>query len=112
MLRSVPYQERSAREQLDVALTAAALEIPLRLYFPGNAVLQLLTERDPTLAHLPPGYRGWGSLPDLTSVIAHAEPEWIEKLSDHGLETLLELTPMNASEMRADFASCDKVLLL
>ena len=112
LIRSVPYEQRSAREQLDVALAAAALDIPLRLYFQGSAVFQLLVDRDATLAQLPPGYRGWGSLPELTSVSAHAEPEWLLKLSGAGLDTVLPLTALSATEMRFDFSSCEKVLLL
>ena len=112
LLRSVPYQQRSAREQLDFALTAAALEIPLRLYFQGASVMQLIRERDSAPARLPTGYRGWGSLTDLTEVHAHAEPEWLELLSSNGFESLLDLRPMSVQAMRVNLASCTRVLVL
>ena len=112
VLRSVPYQQRSAREQLDVALTAAALEIPLRLYFQGASVLQLVRERDCGPARLPGGYRGWGTLTELTEVQAHAELDWLKRLAKYTSETVLDLAPMTVQAMRDDLASCTRVLVL
>jgi hypothetical protein len=112
LMRSLPYERRSAREQMDIALTAAALEIPLRLYFQGGSVLQLIKERDTLPARLPPGYRSWGSLTDLTAVCAHAEPEWLEIVLQSGLATEFDLRPMRLQVMREDLASCTRVLVL
>jgi len=112
LMRCLPYEQRSAREQVDIALTAAALEIPLRLYFQGGSVLQLVNERDTFSARLPPGYRSWGSLTELTAVCAHAEPEWLEMLSESGLATVLDLSPMRLQAMRGDLALCTRVLVL
>lgn len=112
LMRSLTYEHRSAREQLDIALTAAALEISLRLYFQGGSVLQMINERDTRSARLPPGYRGWGSLVDLTAVRAYAEPEWLENLSGRGLTTVLDLSPMRLPVMREDLATCNRVLVL
>lgn len=112
LIRSLPYEQRSAREHLDIALTAATLEIPLRLYFQGGSVLQLIKGRENLPARLPPGYLSWGSLTDLTTVCANAEPEWLEILSVSGLVAVLDLSPMRLRVMRDDLASCARVLVL
>jgi hypothetical protein len=112
VLRSGPYQQRCARSQLDLALVAAALDQPLRLYFLGHSVLQLLGAREPRAALLPPGYRGWASLPQLTSVTAFADRNWIDWLVQVGVESVLALEPATRQEMQADWRACRKVLVL
>ena len=64
---SAPWAERSGREALDLALAAAVLDRPLSLFFIGDGLWQLLHERDPTAAMLPPGQKAWASLLDLTT---------------------------------------------
>ena len=95
-----------------MALAAAALEIPLHLYFLGDAVLQLLDERNPGAARLPPGYRGWASLPDLTEVRASAQAPWLDHIAVQGLELLLQVKSLSLPEMRSEWASCGQVLVL
>jgi len=112
VVRTDPYRQRAARTQLDVALVAAALGQPLRIYFVGQAALQLLAGRDPAAARLPAGYRGWGSLPEMTSVHAFMENDWHEFLLRNGLEPVLEATPVSRQQMRADWSACRKVLVL
>ena len=112
IVRSGPYQQRSARSQLDMALVAAALEIPVRLYFLGDAVLQLTGERTLNSARLPAGYRGWASLPEMTRVRSFAEPAWLERMQQFELNPVLELDPMSLQHMRTDWRVCDKMLIL
>ena len=111
VLRSGPYHQRSARAQLDVALAAAALEQPLRLYFLGAAVLQLLGCREPAKAHLPPGYRAWASLPELTAVTAFAEAGWLDWLEQNGMTSVLPLETATRQQMQADWRACQRVLV-
>ena len=112
VIRSVPYQQRSARSQLDVALLAAALERPVQLYFLGAAVLQLLAERDLQAAALAPGYRAWASLPELTAVTVYAEPAWIDFAASHSLPLVLEPEPMDADAMGNAWRGCAAVMVL
>ena len=112
VMRSGPYHQRSARGQLDVALAASALEQPLRLYFLGAAVLQLLGTREPGAAHLPAGYRAWASLSELTVVTAFAEPGWLEWLAQCGNRPVLPLEAASRQQMQADWRACHKVLVL
>jgi len=112
VIRTGPYQQRSARSQLDVALVAAALERPLRLYFLGQAVFQLVERRNLDEASLPPGYRAWGSLPGLTEVTAFAEPAWLEHAKLPGQNPVLPAAPMVLAQMRLDWQACDKLLIL
>lgn len=112
VLRAGPYEQRSARAQLDVALVAAALDQPLRLYFLGHSVLQLVGTREPGAAHLPVGYRAWASLPQLTGVKAFADVGWIDWLVQRGAESALVLQPATRQQMQADWRACHKVLVL
>jgi sulfur relay (sulfurtransferase) DsrF/TusC family protein len=112
LVRSLPYQQRSARGQLDVALVAAALEQHVRLYFLGAAVLQLQPERSPAAAKLPPGYRGWASLPELGEVTAFAEPVWLDRLAKYQRAPILAVTPLTRQEMRMHWQACDRILVL
>lgn len=112
IVRSPPYRQRAARSQVDVALVAAALDRPLRLYFVGAAVLQLLAARDTADARLPSGYRAWASLPELTSVRVFAEPSWLARLQRGGADLLLQAEPMDAAVMSSDWRDCMTVLVL
>jgi sulfur relay (sulfurtransferase) DsrF/TusC family protein len=112
LVRSLPYRQRSARAQLDVALVAAALEQQVRLYFLGAAVLQLQPERAPGAAKLPPGYKGWASLPELGEVTAFAEPGWLGCLSRFQRAPILAVAPMTRQEMRMDWQACDRIVVL
>lgn len=112
IVRSPPYRQRAARTQVDVALLAAALDRPLRLYFVGAAVMQLLAARDTADARLPAGYRAWASLPELTSVRVFAEPSWLARLQRSGADLLLQAEPMDAAVMRSDWRDCKTVLVL
>jgi hypothetical protein len=112
VLRSGPYRQRSARSQLDVALVAAALDVPLRLYFLADAALQLADERDTRPAGLPVGYRGWASIASMAQVAAFAEPGWLERMAQLGIEPLLKVQARTRAQMRADWEKCAKLLVL
>ena len=112
VLRSAAYQQRSARSQLDVALVAAAVDAPLRLYFMGEAALQLAGDRDTRAAGLPVGYRGWASLTGLTRVSAFIEPAWLERFSELGINPLLPVKAKSKAQMRADWQKCARLLVL
>jgi hypothetical protein len=112
IIRAGPYQQRSARSQLDVALVAAALELPLSLYFLGQSVLQLLDKRELDLASLPAGYRGWASLTEMTEVQSFAEPDWVQRMHDLGLAPVIPYEPMSAQQMRSHWQSCERIIVL
>jgi hypothetical protein len=112
LVRSGPYRQRSARSQLDVALVAAALDVPLRLYFLADAALQLADERDTRSAGLPVGYRGWASLASVTSVTVFAEQSWLEHMAELGIEPLLKVQASTRAQMRADWEKCARLLVL
>ncbi|MEJ8568436.1 hypothetical protein [Elongatibacter sediminis] len=112
IVRTRPYRQRSARTQLDVALLAAAVECPLRLYFLGAAALQLASAREVGAAQLPAGYRAWASLPELTALHAFVEPDWIDWLQRHGDGPVIDVNPMQTEHMRSDWRACRRVLVL
>ena len=112
VVRGAPYGRRSARAELDVVLLAAAVGRPLRLYFIGNALWQVVAGRDPAAAELPAGYRAWAGVSELTDVSAFAEPRRLAWLAGHGYETLLPVVAMEHDRMREDWRGCERVLVL
>ena len=110
VVRSGPYQGRSARDQLDVALAAATLEYSLELFFLGQGALQLLEGQQPGEAGFPPGGRGWKSLPALTTVRAWVEQGEAERLAAAGRSSLLlDVNELGAAEMAERVAACEWV---
>ena len=115
IIRSLAYEHRSARSQLDVAMLAASLDLDLRLYFVGEAVMQLVSREDHHSALLPAGYRAWASLPELieqAGLITFAEPGWLARLEQNNMQPCLDLVPADSAQMRKDWGSCDRLLLL
>ena len=112
VMRTPPYAQRSARTQLDIALVAAALGVPLRLYFIGASVLQLVKQRETVTALLPTGYRGWDSLAEESLLEACAEPNWLERLNDQDMSLANILRPMSLPQMRIDWDDCARLLIL
>lgn len=112
LVRDYPYRRRVARASLDTALAAAALEFELELYFLGQAVLQLAAGRDPAPALLPPGYRGWAALPELTDLRAYADRRWLQRCERDGIELVLTPEPLGADDMARRWRACRQALLL
>ena len=110
LVTTSPYQQRSARSQLDVALIAAALERPLQLYFLGESAMQLIRQRDLESANLPAGYRAWASLPEMADVETYIEKPWFDRLA--GVELVLNPQALNSKQMRERWETCEKVLVL
>lgn len=112
LVRDRPYRRRAARTDLDTALAAAAMDLDLELYFLGSAVLQLADDRDSSAALLPPGYRGWSTLPDLAEVRAFAEEGWLQRCRRDGIGLVLPVHGLDAAAMAARWRACDHALLL
>jgi sulfur relay (sulfurtransferase) DsrF/TusC family protein len=112
VVRGHPYRQRSARSELDVALAAAALDWTLAVYFLGPSVLQLAAGHDAEPAMLPPGYRAWAALPELADVGFYAEPGWLGRCRDRGIELILPVEPLDRREMRAGWRAVDRLLVL
>ncbi len=110
LVRTPPYQQRSARSQLDVALVAAALETPLQLYFLGHGAMQLIRQRDLKSANLPAGYKAWASLPEMSHVETFIEASWFNRLV--GVDLMLNPQALSIKQMRAKWQTCEKVLVL
>jgi sulfur relay (sulfurtransferase) DsrF/TusC family protein len=112
VVRSGPWQGRSNRDQLDVALAAAALGMEIDLYFLGEGALQLLVNRDGAPAGLPAGHRAWASLPELTPTRVFVETGQFQRMEAAGLHTLVEAEPLDGAGMRERQGRCDRVLVL
>lgn len=112
MVCSAPFTGRSSRDQLDVALAAVSMEINLELFFSGEGILQLLTDRDPHAGGLPGGIKAWKALPDLGEVKAWASAETIRKYVPEHARLLLEVQPGEPAELARRLAACDPVMVL
>jgi sulfur relay (sulfurtransferase) DsrF/TusC family protein len=107
-----PYGERSARAQLDVALAAAVLELPLEIYFLGRGIWQLAKSRETKQALLPGGLKGWAALPGLTSVRFFAPPDALQQLGESGIETSVPVEEIDGIGMNRRWLNCSQVLAL
>lgn len=108
VIRSGPFEGRSARDQLDVALAAATLGYDLELFFVGAAAMQLQSRRNPGAALLPRGSGGWRALPQLAGTRNWVEPGAAARLRAGG-EPLLEVSELSGPDMRRRLDSCDLV---
>jgi len=112
LVRSHPYQRRSARAELDVALAAMVMNFHIEVYFIGSAVLQLQAERNGEPARLPAGYRAWATLPDLGEFALYAERPWLDRLVAAEVPLLMPVESMEAVEMRQRWRACDYSMVL
>lgn len=112
VVRSGPGEGRSGRDSLDVALACAAAGLELDLFFIGSGVLQLLDERNPGASGWPGGHRGWGGLPELTSVRGFVEASRYRQLADRGAAWLLETTPLETEDMVPLQRACQRLLVI
>lgn len=112
IVRQPPYAQRSPRAQLDVALAAAALELPLEIYFLGDGIWQLVVRREASVALLPGGLKGWAALPDMTEVRFFAEPNQCNRLKRLGAQTAVPVQALDGSSMARRWQGCSKVVAL
>lgn len=112
VVRSGPYQGRSSRDQLDIALAAATLGLELELFFTGEGVLQLLADRDARKSMLPGSFRGWKSLAALTSVTAWVAESALASFVEPDAELILKVKSANQREIALRLAGCDQVMVI
>lgn len=112
IVNAPPYRGRVARDSIDFALAAAAMEFELRVYFSGAAIMQLVAIREPSAALLPGGFRAWGALPELSAARIFAEQRWEEFCRSAGWELSLPVEALNAAEMKKSWRHCDHVVVL
>lgn len=112
VVRSAPFARRSARDDLDVALAAATLEVPLEIFFVGSGVMQLAADRDVLAALLPHGLGGWAALGDLTEIRYFAEPGVWRRIEALGIDTTVRAEPLEARAMAERWRQCARMLVL
>ena len=112
IVRSGPFKGRSSRDQLDMALAAAALELQLEIFFVGEGMLQLRAECDPRTAQLPGAGKGWKALPDLTRVNSWVADTAMTGVFSPAIEHLLEVRAISQSEIADRLAACDLAMVI
>lgn len=109
VVRSDPLADRSARAQLDVALAAAAMDVPLEIFFLGAGARHLRPSGESGSAGLPATQRAWPALAGLTEVRAWAEPDVARRAAGHGD---WKVRPLELAAMAERWSACDRVLVL
>ena len=112
IITAPPYRSRVARDSVDFSLAAAAMDFDLRVYFPGQAILQLVAGRDASAAMLPGGYRAWAALPDLSPSRIFVEQQWEEYCQSKGLELVMPVEALSATGMKRSWRVCQHVMVL
>ena len=112
LVRSVSYEHRLARAEVDFALAAAALDFEIRVYFTGLSLLQLVAQRAPIGALLPIGYRAWAASPDLGNARVFVEDKGRDYCLAAGLELVMPVEALSAAEMKQSWRSCNHVVAL
>jgi len=112
VVRRAPWQGRSGRDALDLALAAATLDLSLELFFIGDGVLQLVAGGEPGGAALPPGMKAWASLGHLAPTRFWAARDRLDALASLGVSWVLEPRPLAADAMPARQAVCDRLLVV
>lgn len=112
IVRSHPYQRRSARTELDVAIAALVMDFRLEVYFLGAAMLQLAVERDVKAALLPAAYRAWASLPDLGELKMFAEEAWLERYPPAQFLLPVPVQGLQTDRMQEGWRRCDYSVVL
>lgn len=112
LVHSSPFENRVARADLDLALAAAALDFEIQVYFFGDSILQLATERNSTDALLPAGYRAWSALPDLAETMVYAEKEWLDSCTARGIKLVMDVKGLDPCGMAGNWRQARHVLVL
>lgn len=112
IVRSAPWQGRSGRDALDIALASATLDLELELFFVGEGVQQLLADRTPERAGLPAGWRAWASLGELAPTRFHVEAATAAALEDVGARWLVAPELVDAEVQAERQAACDRLLVV
>ena len=107
VVRAHPYQRRSARAELDIALAALTMDFRVEIYFVGASILQLLAERNAGPAALPAAYRAWASLPDLGECGMFAEQSWVDRLATADVELVIPVQGLNPDDWQLAWRRCD-----
>mgnify|MGYP001818070365 CR=1 FL=1 len=110
LVTAAPYSSRDPRAELDIALAALALDQALEVYFIGPAVLQLLKERNPEPALLPPGYAAWPALFEMGEARLFAERVWLDRCERLGLHLDDSIEGLDGEAMRSRWRAGRQVL--
>lgn len=110
IVRQAPYAQRDPRSQLDVALAAAAIELPLEIFLLGDGIWQLAANRDAGPAQLPSGLKGWAAIGEMTAIRFFAEPEHCDRLQ--ALGTVVPLEALDLPGMSRRWQDCLRVMAL
>lgn len=112
LVQGNPYENRASRASLDLALAAAAMDFQLFVYFQGAAIAQLLSRRDCEGALLPPGYRAWAALPELTETVVYGEKAWVDYFSRMRTELILPARALSALQFRTHWRRHDHAMVI
>lgn len=107
LVRSDPYRMRAGRERLDLAMIAAALDLPVRVFFLGDGLLHLADHQAPGALPAAPFTKGWQALLELGPDVAlFAEREQ----GPLALNAVLPITELDDTRLAEMLHECCMVL--
>lgn len=112
LVHTSPFEKRVARADLDLALAAAALDFEIQVYFFGDSIMQLATDRNSIDALLPGGYRAWSALPDLADTVVYAEKKWLDSCAARGIKLVMDVKGLDPCGMAKNWRQARHVLVL
>jgi len=101
IVQTMPYENRVARANIDLALAAAAMDFDLHVYFSGAAIMQLVLERDVSGAMLTAGYRAWAALPELAATFIYGEQSWLDYCRQKDIELVMPARGLSPSKIKS-----------
>ncbi len=110
VIRSAPYGSQTAKETLDIILTAAAFEQPLSLLFCDDGVFQLLPEQQSSLIHAKSLGATLPVLPMYDVNQIYADRSALQRRGMEDAELLLPVSTLNADEMAELAANHDAII--
>jgi len=107
LVRSDPYRQRAGRERLDLAMIAAALDLPVRVFFVGDGLLHLAANQSPAALPAAPYTRGWLALLELGSAVSlFAQQSGMQNLQSEEFP----VTVLDEDRLAASIQECRMVL--
>ena len=110
VISRAPWEGRSGRDSLDIALAAATLDWSVDIYFCAGGLRQLLAAQSGVDAGLPGSPKAWKMLPELSAVRFIADPCEMKFWQEQGAEFVVPLLPLSKSVWGIEQSGCHRLL--
>lgn len=114
VFNKAPYGSQAGRELLDIALMAAAFDMPITAIFTGQGVYQLINKQQPDILNIKKHSATFKALPlyDIEQILVDQNALHQFNLSQNDLLGIDELQYVSADVIKSRIANSDFVLTL